>query len=373
MAEAIETVILTGSAYERGLQQALQRPELVSQTHAAIHGRLESIADALSRPEVASYLKRQFKFIEAHDDDGFQETLGIAHGLSLPHATVLTYLHANVLQDILQPKAPMLDGCTSWAMRNTAGGSLVVKNRDYRGEHGVLQQVFLHVAETLPGKRMICVGSLGSPGAFSSGMNARGLAVVDTQIGTHDHGVGWLRYFLMTALLRQCESVDAALEMVLSVPHVGGGTLILGDASGCCASVELGHTVATNVIRSETFVAKTNHYLDAALAATMTNRSDDLSLSSVARLRQVQIKLGQRKCEFSLKNAQELMATHKAGANICSHANVMDSSSSRTLSSVIYDTADGALYMTNGNPCEVPWRQMSFSTATITQTFKAFP
>ncbi|MBL6431104.1 MAG: hypothetical protein HPM95_07335 [Alphaproteobacteria bacterium] len=45
---------------------------------------------------------------------------------------------------------------------------------------------------------MLCVGSLGSPGAYSSGMNARGLMLADTQIGARTHRVGWLRYFLMT-------------------------------------------------------------------------------------------------------------------------------------------------------------------------------
>ena len=108
-----------------------------------------------------------------------------------------------------------------------------MKNRDYRGEHGALQQVFRHRDPERGARVLLCVGSLGSPGAFSSGINSDGLAVADTQIGTRDHGIGWLRYFLMTALLRECGCVADALAFIAAVPHAGGGSLVLGDARRC--------------------------------------------------------------------------------------------------------------------------------------------
>ena len=111
---------------------------------------------------------------------------------------------------------------------------------------------------------MICVGSFGSPGAYSSGINAKGLALADTQVAVATHRVGWLRYFLMTRLLATCSTVAEACVFLKSTPHAGGGTLILADTSGETAAVELG--AARAVIRGGPVVWRTNHFVTPELA-----------------------------------------------------------------------------------------------------------
>src|SRR3546814_3909336 len=73
-------------------------------------------------------------------------------------------------------------------------------------------------------------------------MNSGGLALADTAVATTDHGVGWLRYFLMTRLLARHATVAAALEDIRGLAHAGGGSLVLADASGALAAVDLGHS-----------------------------------------------------------------------------------------------------------------------------------
>src|SRR3546814_7857761 len=73
-------------------------------------------------------------------------------------------------------------------------------------------------------------------------MNSDGLALADTAAATTDHGVGWLRYFLMTRLLARHATVAAALEDIRGLVHDGGGSLVLADAGGALASVDLGHS-----------------------------------------------------------------------------------------------------------------------------------
>lgn len=355
MTEALALITLTGSALARGQQQALSRPTLVPRVRAAVLGRLASVQHMLDLPRMKTFLKQQKEFLAAQDQSGFDESLGIATGYGLTHDEVLAYLHANILADMPATRPAERDGCTSWAHCLGAGGALVVKNRDYRGEHGILQQVFLHCDPAGGGRTMVCVGSLGSPGAFSSGMNAAGLAVVDTQIGTSDHGVGWLRYFLMTALLRQCADVDEALAFVASVPHAGGGSLVLGDACGTTACVELGHAQAPVMIRSMASVARTNHYLDPQMAAQMVLPCDDLSDSSPLRLSQVQSYLGQHGSTMSVSKAQALMSSHQDRGSICLHANADSQTQARTLSCVVYETASQTLHISNGNPCNSTW------------------
>ena len=45
----------------------------------------------------------------------------------------------------------------------------------------------------------------------------------------------------MTRLLRRCASVGEALAEIAALPHAGGGTMVLADAAGSHAAVELGH------------------------------------------------------------------------------------------------------------------------------------
>ncbi|MDO8318233.1 C45 family peptidase [Rhodoferax sp.] len=359
MTEPLNLIRLVGPALARGQQQALARPALVPRVRAAILERLASLQAILDLPHIKTYLTQQKEFLVVQDRPGFDESLGLATGFGLTHDEVLAYLHANILQDMSASNPVERDGCTSWAHILKAGGALVVKNRDYRGEHGALQQVFLHCDPSAGARTLLCVGSLGSPGAFSSGMNSAGLAVVDTQIGTRDHGVGWLRYFLMTALLRECADVDAALAFIAAVPHAGGGSLVLGDACGTTACVELGHAQAPVITRSMTSAARTNHYLDPQMAARMVSPCDDLSDSSPLRLAQVRSYLAQYGNTMDVAKAQALMASHQAGASICLHADAGSQTQARTLSSVVYETASQTLHISNGNPCNSPWTRFA--------------
>jgi isopenicillin-N N-acyltransferase-like protein len=355
MAEPLTLIRLQGSALARGQQQALARPELAPRVRAAILGRLASIQTTLDQPSMARYLREQKEFLAAQDRMGFDESLGLANGFGLTHDEVLAYLHANIVEDMSAATPIERDGCTSWAKSLGNAGCLVVKNRDYRGEHGALQQVFLHCDPSEGARTLLCVGSLGSPGAFSSGMNSDGLAVVDTQIGTQDHGVGWLRYFLMTALLRECTDVDAALALIAEATHAGGGSLVLGDASGSTACIELGHAQAPVITRSSTAVARTNNFQDPQMLARMALPSDTLSESSPLRLAQVQSYLAQHCSTMDVASAQALMASHQSGASICLHADANSPMQARTLAGVVYETASQTLHLANGNPCCSPW------------------
>lgn len=366
-------IVLSGSALERGQQQATARPDLVGRVRTAVQGRLRSLEPALHRAAVRDFLQAQKQFLLVNDRAGYDESLGIAQGYGLAHDDLLAYLHANVVSDLEaereRPGAPATDGCTAWA--HAAGRpALVVKNRDYRGEHGALQQVFVHRDPAWPDRRMLCLGSLGSPGAFSSGINSDGLAVADTQIGTGDHGVGWLRYFLMTALLRQCRSVLEALAFVRAVPHAGGGAIVLGDRDGQVASVALGHQQPAHVTQSTQWVAHTNHCLDPALARDMRPAQDDPSDCSVTRLQLVQQALARTHDRMPLQQARALMSTHQQRGGICRHAH---GDSSRTLSCAIYDTASTTLHMSHGNPCQAPWTRYDLAQAPLLPTAEAAP
>lgn len=363
-ADVTEPLLLRGDAFDRGSQQAGLCPRQVDAVRAAVDARLAGLGVALHTPPVVDFLAAQWRFCSEHEPAGLAETQGLAAGFGLAPATLFAYLHANVLADIAACTPREHDGCTAWAAQREDGlGAWVVKNRDYGGEHGALQRVFLHTDPAWGKRTMACVGSLGSPGAFSSGINSDGLCVVDTQIDTRDHGVGWLRYFLMTHLLRSCDSVASALEQIRVLPHAGGGSLVLGDASGAVAAVELGHRAQLRDTPNAHWTVRTNHYTDEDLSPEgLSRKGDAAEQDSMDRLTRVSMTLRKQHDYLLLPDIQSLMSTHDSGglSGPCRHA---DGKGSRTLSCVIYQTKIPSLVMSHGAPCLGPWHTYALSDA----------
>jgi hypothetical protein len=161
-------------------------------------------------PKVIGWLDAQHAFMRDNDPDGYVEVQGIAEGFGIAADALFACFYGNIIAD-LAGEPSLSEACTVWAAPRGENGPIVVKNRDARGAHGNLQCVFRHTDPEWSGRRVICVGSLGAPGAFAGGINTNGLAVADTQVGTADHGEGWLRSFLMTRILRECATVAEAV------------------------------------------------------------------------------------------------------------------------------------------------------------------
>lgn len=360
-------LLLRGDAYARGELQARLCPDQVPAVRHAVHSRMAGLGDALERPAVADFLAAQWDFARVHDASGFSETLGLAAGFGLGAQTLFAYLHANVIADMTAPpraQPPAGEGCTAWAARRSdGGGAWVVKNRDYRGEHGTLQRVFHHADPAWGRRTMLCVGSLGSPGAFSSGINSDGLAVADTQIDTRDHGVGWLRYFLMSHLLRSCATLAQALAQITALQHAGGGSLVIGDATGDVAAVELGHGALAAEGAGAPWTVRTNHFTAVPTAAMgMAAAGADAARCSHDRRGRVRDTLQARRGEMDMAAIRALMAGHDQDGRSgpCRHA---QGDGSRTLSTVVYGTRIPSLVMSDGAPCLGRWHSYALSGA----------
>ena len=339
---------LQGSAYERGLAQAGIFPQQREPVHSAIEYRLQQASDTLALAHVKNYLRQQWQFAERECRAHLDELHGIAQGFDLLPERLFDYLHLGVVADLTP-----LDGCSAWAIAHPEHGALVGKNRDFRGEHLNLQQVFLHSDPDWP-QQVLCVGSLGSPGAYSSGINDAGLALVDTQISTADHGVGWLRYFLMTQLLAHCTNVNTALEFIQNAPHAGGGSLVLADASGAMAAAELGYRRIRTERARESWIARTNHYsIDGSNGRVMSNH-DTMRASSLGRLQTLHNALP----DFvgDLDALQALMATHDSATStgLCRHGQGQDGDAC-TISASLFTCHAKKLYFCADKPCQKGW------------------
>ncbi|MCP8937508.1 C45 family autoproteolytic acyltransferase/hydrolase [Alsobacter sp. SYSU M60028] len=350
--EPARPVLLLGDARARGLAQAAAPGTDAEAVRAAVRLRLDLAAALLDRVDVRAFLAAQEDMLDAVDPEGADEMDGIAEGFAIDRQTLLAYLHLGVLGDFT-------DGCSAFAHSGGGVAPLLVKNRDYRGEHAALQRVFLHRDPARPGADMLLVGSLGSPGAFSSGMNARGLALVDTHVGSSDHGLGLLRYFLMTRLLRRCADVGEALDEIAALPQAGGGTMVLCDRAGRHAAVELGHRATGVEADARPWRARTNHFLlDPTRASFRAHRSDPMATSTTGRLARIEAALAGFDRPPVPADAARLMAGHADGGEaLCRHGQDGDS---LTISTSVFAPAEAKLYFSPQRPCAGRWLAYDF-------------
>jgi isopenicillin-N N-acyltransferase-like protein len=342
---------LHGDPATRGRAQAALEPESIAPVRALVAGRLHGARALLARPHVRRFLVAQWDFCARHDPEGLAEMQGIAAGYGLDPAELFAFLHAGQLAGLPD------DGCTAWAFAHPDHGAILVKNRDLRGPALPLQRVFLHLDPAWGTRRVLCVGSLGAPGAYSSGINSDGFSLVDTQVVTTDQGVGMLRYFLMTRLLARCATVEQAIGELHATRHAGGGTLVLADRTGAMAAVEIGHSHVGVDRPAGLWVARTNHFLDPALRDRLLAARDSPGLDvSHGRLAAVSEWLGTRQACPTENEAAAIMASHdRPGATgLCRHG---ANGGSSTVSCAIFACGAGTLYFAHGNPCDGAWRR----------------
>ncbi|MCC2608871.1 C45 family autoproteolytic acyltransferase/hydolase [Neorhizobium petrolearium] len=347
-------VRLTGTAFERGLAQAAAG--VAHETvFAATIGRVEQArAEGVLDAAALEFLHRQRAFLLESDPHTMAELAGIAEGFDLPEDELFIHQHLSLLRDLSKGAGLDADGCSTFAIGEGPEGPLVVKNRDFSGIHVGIQRVFLHEGPDIETGRMLCVGSAGSPGAYSSGINAAGLALVDTHIGSRRHGIGWLRYFAMTRILATCRSVPEAIAFLRARRHAGGGSVTLADRYGHVASVEFGTDLLG--VEEGRRVWRTNHFVSPELSPfNFTDDGDRIDANSFDRFAYLsrEVPVG----DWTVPRAARLMATHAADGPhcgpLCQHG---EKDAARTISSAIFACNMLQLYFLEGNPCEGRWR-----------------
>jgi hypothetical protein len=350
---------LTGDPLSRGRGQSTAEPQLGPAVFRAVMGRIEPAGSGLS--QASDYLASQWAFTGEHAPGQLAQVRGIAEGYGIKAQDLFAYLHLGLIEDADDGPPAEEDGCSAVACRTAGAGPVLAKNRDYRGEHRALQRVFLESDPAWGERRILSVGSLGSPGAFSSGMNSDGLALADTRIGWRRPGVGWLRYLLMNEILIRAGTVADALIFIESLPHAGGGSLVLMDAAGHAATVELGNGKIHSRTAGQAGIGHTNHYLGPNLRVEQTCSPNDPDASnSRGRLAYINNWIEDNKSEQPvLEDVATLMASHdeRDRPALCRHGGAYGS---ETISTTVFACASRKLYFCLGNPCLGDWRLYAF-------------
>lgn len=338
---------LSGSPRERGLAQAML-PGIDAAAIRAVLDERHAAARAVFESEAAqAYLAAQRSFIATQCEPELAELQGVCAGLGLPEDKLIALFHLTNLSGKFD-----IDGCSAWARPRPGGGAMLAKNRDLSGPHRSFQDTFLHLDPQARGGAMFCVGTLGVPGAYSSGMNEAGLALADTAIPAPRHGIGWPRYLLMTRLLMACRNVDEACAFIAGARHAGGGSLILADASGAVAAVELLADGAR--ITREAPAYRSNHFWCETPEAVAARQTPAALRSTLGRRDALAFHLAAGVGHGDVTEAMAVMSDHGSDRRegLCRHGG---EDGSHTVSATIYETGPRRVTFSRGAPCAGPW------------------
>jgi len=219
-------------------------------------------------------------------------------------------------------------------------------------------QVFVTATPTV-GYRYIYGSSAGSPGVFSGGMNEKGLAIADTHVCSTDIGPGLPDYSLMMHILEEHDTVRSALDYLSSVPRMGRNNLILADAKGDVAVIELGYHHFAIVEAQNGMVVNTQHFVSPSLKDSfMDCAPPPMRGKSFHRYDLVRRELEAACGSINVAFAQRLMATHAGPlASICRHLEL--DGQRATIATTIYQPARRILRFCHGYPCQSPYHTIA--------------
>jgi len=350
----IKVLSLAGAARSIGRQHGEQVIDLRPKIQASMQTRL--LAFRQKGVDPSPYLEEIIQVWQRHAPATLEMLLGIAEALDFDWQDYFSYTIISYLDDrinLTHRSTHWDQGCTTWAASGAFtrdGAPLMAKNRDNHPDQWPLQCLArVHPERGYP---YLCLTTAGIPGVSSSGINAVGLAVVDTYVASTDVGPGIGRYSVMMDLLEKCASVRDAIVYIRSHPHFGNGTVSLVDAQGDMAVFEIAHSVQAVRRPDEGFVVSTNHFTAPETRTLwMDCEPPHLQGNSAERRERVEKALRAARGQVDIPWAQNLMAQHGSGLNaVCRHAEI--DPLAETISCAILLPRQASIYVTNGHPCQ---------------------
>lgn len=353
MAEPL-TLLLQGDHYTMGLQHGRQARAVRPMIAQAMAARLEQIEQDKPDDRFHALYRETRGLLEERDRPLVEMVRGQAEALDLGFESLMRYsLYSYLHVDLKTRQRAPEEGCSTWAAAGaaTAGGQpILVKNRDYRLEHLDLQVVI--EARPERGYRYLCSGSAGSPGVFCAGINQVGLAVADTHVPSTDLGPGLPDFSLMMHILEEQESVASAIDYLRVVKRMGRNNLIMADARGNLAVVELGHRSYGLRQARDGVLVNTNNFLTPELRDSYVDTSAPSQRgNSFQRYQRISAGLEAAWGAIDVPYAQRLMGTHGDGLDaVCRHPR--GESESATISCSVFLPAERAMHFCHGLPCQ---------------------
>jgi isopenicillin-N N-acyltransferase like protein len=271
---------------------------------------------------------------------------GLAEGAGAPWWDLFALNAFEELEPTLALAAPT-ERCTAFAVAGPEGTILAHNELWYAGD---ARNVGVVVAD--PGAGPWFASPTVATCLPAVGMNGAGVAQAIMSLTADDDTVGVPRVLVSRHGL-QAESMADGARRAASPGRAGGYAHLFAERGGRAATVE---TSATRAAVLDGATAHANHYLDPTLAAS----APAASAGSVARLERVGALVAERS-PVGPEDAMAILADHGGGGpeTICLHPeDGVGDEVSATLFAMVCHLEWGRMWVSPGNPCEVPFEEV---------------
>lgn len=334
-------VEVAGSHREMGRQLGEQLRDEVRAYSAMWLGKASS-RSGLDRDALLGQMTGFVRTIDEYAPRLAEEVRGVAEGAGIPEPEAFSI---QIRMELLHAGPPP-PSCTTFALtgaHTATGGTVVGQNVDLDAEVEDFGLILTMRPDDAPAVLMYV-----SPGLVSYvGLNEAGLAVHGNLLNAPGWRAGFPRYLLTRLMLEQSTVADA-LEAGLRPCRASSRNLILGDAEGAIADLELtvdDHAVLT---ADDGVLVHANHYLAESLAhLAATNPPPDSSIHRQARMADL---IAGATRPLSIEDLQGFFRDHDGyPGSICAHER--PTATSKTVASLISEPGARRLHAAFGSPC----------------------
>jgi isopenicillin-N N-acyltransferase like protein len=276
---------------------------------------------------------------ERHCPHLLEEIRGLAEGARVEKSDALA---CNIRS---LPEQTTEDGCTAYVIsRNGTAdrGILAGQNSDMDNRVPPMAYV-LHLQPR--DKPEVLMWTFGGMIGYH-GMNSAGVAHFANALGGGPASRFGMPHYPVKRMMLECASIDAAVQLLRSIPLNSNGNYVLCDGKGNILDVEA-TTDGPEILRDNGagFLAHTNHFLCPRYARKENfDKSWPDSFPRVERMNQlIRSKYG----SLTVTDIQAFLRDHSGKpAGICRH-----DGDSRTVASLIAEPAKNTLHVVAGYPC----------------------
>jgi isopenicillin-N N-acyltransferase-like protein len=260
------------------------------------------------------------------------------------------------------PAGPRADGCTAFAVQPSAsadGHLLLGQNWDWYPE---VMGAVLHTCEE--GFESLCFTEAGIVGG-KIGLNSAGLGLAINGLISEGDDLRRLAtpfHVRCHAILRQ-RDIDAAVAIVRDGDRSCSANFLLGQAPDRVVDIEAAPRVTRAIAPEGGVIAHSNHFWDPDGMGIVEPASDTRPYSKL-RLERCQRLLVEHDGGIGVADAMAFLRDHDGyPQSLCRHPDARrpETKQSATVTSVLMDLHDRAMWISDGPPCQSPYQALRLS------------
>jgi isopenicillin-N N-acyltransferase like protein len=336
----LQTLILQGTPLERGRQHGQRFQADIQAAVAALKAEVSGAYDS-ARARAA----RAWPSVKGHAPDVASEIEGIAAGSESDAVDILLSSGFEFFD------LPTVAGCSAIAATGP-NGAIVAQNWDAPPAMAQDIALFLHFGPH--GFEQAVVASCG--GLCWVGCNRHGLALVNNDLLLSSTAEGLPSQVVRRLVLAE-RSVAAGLGTLRALPHMGGRSYLLGDASGAVAGVEVSARFGVRVNRVESPVLHANHALHPDIAV---DEDEALLMATHPSSRHREDVLRRKFPPACTPEAIAALLSDKEGAPNAVSKTPSREEPTATLFSAIFDCGERAMLLCQGAPGDHPYQRITW-------------